>query len=49
MKDEKFNFYDSTSIKIYNLDQIMRYELSVLDILDPITRKHSENVGNLVR
>src|SRR5574344_1335294 len=47
MKGEKFDFYDSTSIKIYNLDQNMRYQLSVLDDLDLFTHKHSENVGNL--
>lgn len=47
MNKEKFDFYDSTSIKIYNLDQKMRYELSVLDKLDSYTKKHCENVGNL--
>lgn len=47
MKGEKFDFYDSSSIKIYNLDQKMRYELMILDNLDPITKRHSENVGNL--
>lgn len=47
MNSEKFDFYDSTSIKIYNLDKKMRYELSILDRLDPLTKTHSENVGNL--
>ena len=47
MNSEKFDFYDSTSLKIYNLDQNMKYQLSVLDNLDPITKRHSENVGNL--
>lgn len=47
MKGEKFDFYDSSSIKIYNLDQKMRYELMILDNLDPMTKRHSENVGNL--
>ena len=47
MNYEKFDFYDSTSIKIYNLDTKIRYELSILDILDPLTKKHSENVGNI--
>lgn len=44
---EKFDFYDSTSIKLYNLDKNMRYQLSVLDNLDAFTRRHCENVGNL--
>jgi len=47
MYTEKFDFYDSTSLKIYNLDKNMRYQLSVLDNLDPFTRRHSDNVGNL--
>lgn len=47
MNGEKFDFYDSSSIKIYNLDQKMRYELMILDNLDPLTKQHSENVGNL--
>lgn len=47
MKGEKFDFYDSSSIKIYNLDQKMRYELMILDNLDALTKRHSENVGNL--
>lgn len=47
MNNEKFDFYDSTSIKIYNLDQKLRYELAILDNLDALTKKHSENVGNL--
>ena len=47
MYKEKFDFYDSTSIKIYNLDSKIRYELSILDRLDPLTKKHCENVGNL--
>ena len=47
MYKETFDFYDSTSIKIYNLDKKIRYELSILDRLDPMTKRHSENVGNL--
>lgn len=47
MYKEKFDFYDSTSIKIYNLDNKIRYELSILNKLDAITKQHSENVGNL--
>lgn len=47
MNTEKFDFYDPTSLKIYNLDQNMKYQLSVLDNLDAFTKRHSENVGNL--
>ena len=47
MYKEKFDFYDSTSLKTYNLDKTMRYQLSILDRLDPFTKRHSENVGNL--
>lgn len=47
MKEEKFDFYNKTSIKSYNLDEAMRYQLSMLDSLDTFTRKHSENVANL--
>ena len=42
-----FDFYNSSSIKFYNLDQNIRYQLAVLEILDPITKKHCMNVGNL--
>lgn len=47
MKEEKFDFYSKTSLKSYNLDEAMRYQLSMLDSLDAFTRKHSENVANL--
>ena len=47
MYREKFDFYDSSSIKVYNLDQIMKYQMSMLDRLDGVTKRHSENVGNL--
>lgn len=47
MKEEKFDFYSKTSLKSYNLDASMRYQLSMLDGLDAFTRKHSENVANL--
>lgn len=48
MKNEKIDFYSSTNLKSYNLDSIMKYQLSMLDRLDIFTRKHSENVANLV-
>lgn len=47
MYTEKFDFYDSTSLKTYNLDKNMKYQLSILDNLDAFTKRHSENVGNL--
>ena len=47
MKQEKFDFYSPINLKSYNLDRIMRYQLDVLERLDPFTRRHSENVANL--
>lgn len=44
---EEFDFYNSTSIKSYNLNEKIRYQLKMLDGLDTFTRKHSENVANL--
>lgn len=48
MKNYTFDFYNSASLKSYNLNDSMRFQLSILDRLDPITKKHSENVANLV-
>ena len=47
MYKETFDFYDRTSLKSYNLDKTMRYQLNMLDRLDVFTRKHCENVGDL--
>ena len=47
MKTEVFDFYNSTSIKSYNLDETIRYQLKMLDGLDAYTRKHSDNVANI--
>jgi len=44
---EKFDFYNPVTLKSYNLEQTMRYQLQMLDQLDHLTRKHSENVANL--
>ena len=44
---KEFDFYDKTSLKSYNLNESMRYQLSMLDKLDAFTRKHSENVASL--
>ena len=47
MKEPKFDFYDKTSLKSYNLDESMQYQLKILDSLDAFTKVHSENVANL--
>lgn len=44
---EEFDFYSKTTLKSYNLNETMRYQLSMLDTLDPYTRVHSENVANI--
>ena len=48
MNNGKIDFYSSTNLKSYNLDDVMKYQLSMLDRLDVFTRRHSENVANLV-
>ena len=48
MKSYSFDFYNSSSLKAYNLNDTMRYQLAILNRMDPITKKHSENVANLV-
>lgn len=47
MFEGKFDFYDKTVLKSYDLDASARYQLKMLDSLDNFTRKHSENVANL--
>ena len=47
MKEYVFDFYDKTSLKSYNLDKTMQYQLNLLDSLDVFTRKHCENVASL--
>ncbi len=44
---EEFDFYNSTAIRSYNLDESIRYQLKTLDSLDAYTRKHTENVANI--
>lgn len=44
---EEFDFYDRMSLKIYNLDDRIRYQLKMLDSMDAFTRRHSENVANI--
>lgn len=48
MPKEIFDFYDRTSLKSYNLDKTMQYQLNILGSLDVFTRKHSENVASIV-
>ena len=48
MIKEVFDFYDKTSLKSYNLDKSMQYQLNILGSLDVFTRKHSENVASIV-
>ena len=48
MKKLDIDFYNSTNLKSYNLDAVMKYQLSILDRMDIYTRRHSENVANLV-
>lgn len=47
METKKFDFYDMTCLKSYNLDKIIRYQLNLLDTLDVFTRLHSENVASI--
>jgi hypothetical protein len=42
---EEFDFFSKTALKSYNLEEKIRYQLSMLDGLDAYTRKHSENVA----
>ncbi len=39
MTNNTFDFYDKTSLKSYNLDESMRYQLNMLGNLDVFTRK----------
>ena len=44
---EEFDFYSKTSLKSYNLEERIRYQLKMLDSLDAFTRRHSENVASI--
>ncbi len=48
MKNYTFDFYNSANLNSYNLTDTMKFQLSILDRMDAITKKHSENVANLV-
>ena len=43
----EFDFYDASTLKSYNLDKTIQYQLSLLDTLDVYTRKHCENVAKI--
>ena len=47
MAQQQFDFYDKTTLKSYNLDKSMQYQLNILGNLDVFTRKHSENVASI--
>ncbi len=47
MYNETFDFYDRTTLKSYNLDESMRYQLNMLSTLDVFTLKHCENVASV--
>lgn len=47
VKNYKFDFYSPINLTKHSLNQSMKYQLSLLDNLDYITRRHSENVANL--
>lgn len=47
MKDT-YDFYSPFNLKAYNLDKTIQYQLNLLASLDVFTRRHSENVANLV-
>ena len=43
MKNYTFDFYNSASLKAYNLTDTMKFQLSILDRMEPFTKKHSES------
>lgn len=42
---EEFNFYSKTSLKLYNFEEIIKYQLEQLERLDPNTKQHCYNVA----
>lgn len=48
MQKENFNFYSPINLRSYNLEKTVKEQLQILGTLDNVTRKHSENVANLV-
>lgn len=48
MIKETYDFYSPFNFKLYNLNPKIQYQLDLLASHDLLTRKHSENVANLV-
>ncbi len=48
MLEEKYDFYSPTNLKVHELDSAIKDHLIVMDKLDMFTKRHSENVANLV-
>ena len=48
MLEEKYDFYSPTNLKVHELDSTIKDHLIVMDKLDIFTKRHSENVANLV-
>lgn len=48
MQNENFIFYSPINLRSYNLEKTVKEQLQILGTLDNVTRKHSENVANLV-
>lgn len=42
---EEFNFYSKTSLKLYNFEERIKYQLEQLNILDSNTKQHCYNVA----
>lgn len=48
MIKESYDFYSPFNFKLYNLNPKIQYQLDLLSSHDLLTRKHCENVANLV-
>ena len=48
MIEEKYDFYSPTNLKIHDLNVSIKDHLIVMDSLDMFTKRHSENVANLI-
>lgn len=48
MLEEKYDFYSPTNLKVHELDYALKDHLIVMDSMDMFTKRHSENVANLV-
>ena len=46
--EEKYDFYSPSNLKVHELDTAIKDHLVVMDSLDFFTKRHSENVANLV-